>query len=192
MKKNDSKVIKYDFGCGDNKLQGYIGVDIAKTSSVDIVADLTKFPYSFARSNSADHIYSSHFYEHLDGSERIRYMHECYRILKVGEYVGGNPQIDGPHLTITVPYWSSMRSIQDPTHKWPPIAESSFLYFNEEWRRTNKLAHYPIHCDFDFTYGYNLAPDVEVRSMEYKQFSVKNYVNSISDIIVQLFKRPKK
>lgn len=171
-------LIKYDLGCGQNKQEGHIGVDIAKAKGVDIVYDLTKFPYKFAKTGVVNEIFTSHFVEHLDGAERMRFMDECYRML-----------VKGGKLTILVPYYASMRAVQDPTHKWPPISESSFLYFNKGWREQNKLDHYPIKCDFDFSYGYMLDPNWASRSDESRYFATKQYINVVNDIQVVLIRR---
>lgn len=179
-KKKEVALIKYDFGCGQNKQEGHIGVDIAKCKGVDIVCDLFKFPYKFAKDESASEIFTSHFVEHFTGADRMKLMEECYRIL-----------VPGGKMTVIVPYWGSMRSVQDPTHQWPPLCEASFLYFNKGWREQNKLDHYPITCDFDFTFGYGVSPEWQTRNQETRDFAVRNYVNAISDIYVTLIKRAK-
>lgn len=178
--------IKLDLACGDNKKEGFYGVDIAKTPSVDLVFDLFKFPWPFA-DNSVDEIFSSHFFEHIPGPIRGKFMDEIYRILVPAEKDGNRP-IKGFCQFIT-PYYSSMRAIQDFTHQWPPICETSFLYFNKDWRTTNKLAHYPVTCDFDFFYGYSPDPVLNTKNDEYRAFAFKNYINAIADLHVTLVKR---
>lgn len=170
--------LKYNLASGGIKMEGFIGVDIAKTDEVDIVADLTKFPWDFAKDNSVDEIWCSHFFEHMDGGERIKFMDECYRIMKTGA-----------KMTIISPYYTSMRAIQDPTHKFPPIAESSFLYFNKDWMEANKLGHYGIKADFDFVYGYNMDGTILNKHQDVQAFAVKNYNNSVNDIQVTLTKK---
>lgn len=168
------KSLKLDLGCGQNVKEGYTGVDIAKVKGVGVVHDLTVTPWPF-EDNSVDDIHSAHFFEHLTGVQRISFMEECWRILK--------PKTQ---MVIIVPHWSSMRSVQDPFHAWPPVCETSFLYFNKGWRDTNKLDHYPITCDFDFGYGFSLDPDVSVRNNDFVQFASKHYVNAIHDLHVTL------
>lgn len=171
---------KLDLGCGNNKVEGHFGVDIAKTDAADLVWDLKVTPWPIP-SDTVDEIVCNHFFEHLTGAERIKFMDEVYRILK-----------DGSKITIVVPYWSSMRAIQDPTHQWPPLCEASFVYFNREWREMNKLEHYDIHCDFDYSYGYAFDSDLTVRNLEWQQFAVKHYLQSVNDMQVVLTKRPNK
>ena len=166
---------KLDLGAGQNKREGFTGVDIAPTS--DIQCDLFKFPWPFDNESVAE-VHCSHFFEHVPQQLRGKFMDELYRVLVKG----------GTGFFIT-PYWSSMRAIQDPSHMWPPIAESSYLYFNKGWREANKLDHYDIHCDFDFGYGYGMDQETAARNPETQQFWAKHYVNSVSDLHVTVTKR---
>lgn len=83
--------LKIDFGCGPNKKEGFVGVDIENLPGVDIVIDLNKsLPFD---SDSIDEIYTSHCLEHL--SEPIKTLEEFYRILKPG----GKMELRLPHFT---------------------------------------------------------------------------------------------
>lgn len=165
-----------DLACGDRKQENHIGIDIVKTDSTDYVYDLTEFPWPID-DNIVDGIICNHFFEHLTGQQRMQFMDEVWRILKIDS-----------QITVTVPYWSSMRSIQDPTHQWPPVCEASFLYFDKNWRDLNKLSHYPIKCHFNFTYGYAIDSDLAVRNQEWQAFAIKHYIQAINDLQVTLTK----
>lgn len=169
--------MKLDLGCGQNRREGFTGVDIATLPTVDVVHDLRILPWPFD-SETIEEIWCSHFVEHLTGQERMGFMNELGRIL-----------LRGSKATIITPYWSSMRAVQDPTHQWPPLCEMSFLYFNKEWRTQNRLDHYPLTCDFDFTYGYDIAPQWQQRHFEAKQYAVAHYTNVAMDLHVTLVKR---
>jgi hypothetical protein len=91
--------------------------------------------------------------------------------------------------TVIVPYWASPRSIQDPESAWPPLSEQSFLYFNKQFRETNKLPEVK-GCDFDFVYGYTLDPETAGKNDELRAFWIKHYVSAVSDLQVTLTKRP--
>lgn len=172
----EGKEFKLDIGCGECKQEGHIGIDIAPCEGVDYVMDIRQTPWPID-DGVVDGIYTSHFFEHLDGPERVAFMDECWRVMKVGA-----------QLIVIVPYWSSMRSIQDPYHKFPPVCEASFLYFVEHWRKDNKLTHYPIKCNFNFGYGYAMDPELSLRAEAVQQQAVKNYVNSVMDVHVTLTK----
>jgi hypothetical protein len=94
----------------------------------------------------------------------------------------------GGKCEIVAPYYSSMRAWQDPTHV-RAISEATFLYFNQEWLKTNGLDHYDVSADFDFSYGYVMSPEWISRSEEAKAFAIRHYINVISDIQVLLTKR---
>jgi predicted SAM-dependent methyltransferase len=166
---------RLDLGCGNNKAEGYIGVDAVQTEQSNIVFDLNEKHWTFAADNSVDAIHCSHFIEHVDSL--INFMNECHRILK--------PQAQ---MIVIAPYYSSVRCWQDPTHK-NAISEMSFLYYNAEWRRQNRLEHYPITADFDFTYGYVFDQYWQLKSEEARAFALKYYINVVSDIQVALTKR---
>lgn len=169
--------LRIDLGAGQQKEEGWTSVDISPDSGADIIHDLRDRPWPFG-DDSVDEARCVHFLEHLTGVERMQFMDELYRVLK-----------PGATCLVIVPYWSSMRSIQDPTHQWPPLCEASFLYFNKGWREQNKLSHYPISCDFDFGYSYYLNPNLSIRAEEYRTFAAGNYLNSITDLQVTLTKR---
>ena len=182
VSKKPAKVVeplKLNLGCGQNQREGYKGVDIVKGPGVDYVFDLTKAHWPFA-SGSVKATYASHFLEHLDGAERIKFMEELYRILEMGG-----------EAEFIVPYWSSMRSIQDPTHKWPPLAESSFLYFSQSWCRLNGVTHYGAGAgkyNFDFVYGYAMPPIWSSKNEETRTFAAAHYVGAIDDLMMKMTK----
>jgi hypothetical protein len=186
--------LRLSLACGDNKPEGFKGVDIAKTKSADYVQNLLVFPWDQFKNNSVDEIECSHFVEHIphgDGYHDpfFQFFDEIYRILKPAEFDPSNPNIPTKGFArITCPYYSSMRAWQDPTHQ-RAISEASFLYLNKQWRVDNKLDHYPVECDFDFTYGYVLTPEWQNRSQEAQTFAIQHYKNVVSDIQVILTKR---
>jgi predicted SAM-dependent methyltransferase len=144
------------------------------------VHNLTEFPYPFA-DESVDAIFSSHFLEHLDGFERMKFFDECYRILK-----------PSGKIRCVHPYYKSVRAIQDPTHKFPPISENSYLYWNKGWREANKLTHgvYDLKSDFDFTIGYTWQDEKWAnKNEETRNFAINHYFNVIADLIVDLVKK---
>lgn len=181
MKKK--KLLKIDLGCGDNKQKGFVGVDIIKTKGVDVVHDLTKYPWPF-KDNSVDEIWASHYVEHLphgvglqDGM--VDFMNECWRIMKKGAIA-----------RFLTPYYANARAFQDPYHT-RFITESSYLYFTKEWRKVNKLEHYPIHTDFQIIkIDHNINQSFIGRSQEaMQQMAMMNW-NVIDDLLITL-KKPK-
>lgn len=166
--------VRLDIACGQRKEEGWVGIDIADIEGVDIVHDLTEFPWPI-EDNSVDEAKAIHYLEHV--RDLIPFMNEVHRILK-----------PGAQLLIVSPYWSSSRHAQDPTH-CQPIVEQKFLYFNQEWLTQNGLNHYGVTADFDFTYGYNLNAHWQTRSQEALAFAIAHYHNVVDDLVVTLTKR---
>lgn len=176
--------MKLDIACGQNKQNGFTGIDIAKIDGVDIVHNLQSYPWPI-KSDSVEEAFCSHYIEHIPAENvagtnqdhLLKFFDELYRILKVGA-----------KIRILAPYYSSIRCWQDPTHR-RAISEYTFLYANKGWRVQNKLDHYPVQADFDFTYGYALDPEYAVRTTEVQTNAVKHYINAVSDIDVTMTKR---
>jgi hypothetical protein len=186
-----------DLGCGQNKCSVQqlhehsiipierienavvLGVDMYPCEGVDKVWDLTKFPYPF-KDNSIDGAFSSHFVEHLDGPERIKFFNEMYRILKVGARMR--------HIH---PHYRSVRAVQDPTHKWPPIAPESYWYWDKNFREANKLGHYLGNCDFEIVVYNSGFTDQSwaTKNKETQAFAAKHYNDVIPDLIADMVKR---
>lgn len=184
VRKKEVKLVKINIACGQQKQEGFIGVDKVKTPSVDIVHDLEIFPWPF-ENNSVDEVMCVHYVEHT--RDLIKFMDELYRIMK-SPYKNEKGEEIKSKVTIIAPYYSSIRAWQDPTHL-RAISEFTFLYFNKNWREQNKLDHYGIACDFDFSYGYQMDPAWVTRSEEARVFAMKYYINVITDIHVTLTKR---
>lgn len=166
---------KLNLACGQNKIEGFFGIDYVKTDCTDAVVDLEWFPWPI-KDTSAEDIICSHYVEHTN--DLIKFMDEVYRIL-----------IPEGKIKIIAPYYNSIRCWQDPTHK-RAISEATFLYFNKQWRDMNKLDHYGIKSNFNFTYGYDLDQAWANRSQEARDFAIRHYMNIINDIHIVLTKIP--
>lgn len=102
----EQKKIKIDIGCGENKREGFIGVDIYLGKSVDIVASALSLPFE---ENSVDEIYSSNLGEHLMPSEMKIFLDEIYRVLKKGGEAS---------LRVDRDFTKKRLLKKDPTHKY--------------------------------------------------------------------------
>jgi len=165
--------LKLNLGAGRSKMEGFTSVDIAADSGADIVHDLMSFPWPFD-DDSVEEVHASHFLEHLDGPERIEFFNELWRVMK-----------PGGKATFITPYWASIRAIQDPTHKWPPVCESFYHYLNAEWRKANELDHeyYRAKCNFTVEApGYNVGPPWAQRNIEARTFALNYHINVAADL----------
>lgn len=203
----ETKEIKIDLACGDNKREGFIGVDIFNGPSVDIVHDLNIYPYPF-EDESVDEINCSHYLEHIKHDDvltqvkacisscnsfeefkqsvlqlkpeqdgLIKFFNEIYRILKPGGKV-----------KLVAPYYTSIRTYGDPTHT-RMIADSTFWYVSKKWRDDNKLNHYGIICDFDVKLSYFITSELTLKSEEVRNKAFTHDWNTIDDIIIDMVKK---
>lgn len=99
----NGKKIKLNLGCGNKKLEGFIGLDKVQLPVVDIICDLEKEKIPLDDS-VADEIYSRYFLEHV--SDLIGVMDEIWRV-----------STPGAKIVIGVPYFNSIGAFKDPTHK---------------------------------------------------------------------------
>ncbi len=165
--------MKLDIACGQNKQPGFKGVDIAPGPGVDFVWDLEKYPWEPFEDESVEEIYVSHYAEHV--GDLNKFMNEVWRICTPDAKV-----------TIVGPYYTSIRAWQDPTHV-RVLSEATWAYYDAEWRKANKLDHYPIKANFK---GEKLMvffnPPWDKKTEEARQFAQQHYWNVISDIYVEL------
>ena len=200
------KPFKLSIACGQNIPEGFVGMDINAGKGVKYVGNILDFwsknnVWSKIPDNSVDEIDCSMFVEHLphiiEGHGMVHgfddcfylFFNEVYRILKKGEYVANNPNQPAKGFArIVVPYYSSPRADQDPTHV-RRVCEASFLYLNKQWLEQNKLDHYPTKCDFDFFYAYNINGRLVNRNQEFTQNALLTELNAADDLIVTIVKK---
>lgn len=173
--KKAAEPIRLEIACGQQKDDGWVGVDIVKTAVTDVVHDLNSYPWPFEDGSVAE-ARCSHYIEHVP--DLIAFMNEVHRILA-----------PGAQCLFIAPYYTSVRAWQDPTHV-RAISEQTFLYFNQEWLRNNGLDHYDVTADFDFSYGYSINdPNWQSRNEETRNFAIRHYWNVVDDIIATVTKR---
>lgn len=165
--------MKLDIACGQNKREGFKGVDIFAGKGVDFVWDLEQYPWQPFADDSIEEINISHYAEHT--KDLMKFMDEVWRICE-----------DGAKITILGPYYTSIRCWQDPTHV-RALSEATWLYFQKDWRLANKLDHYPIKSNFaaeKIMLFFN--PPWDKKNEEARQFAAQHYFNAVSDILVEL------
>lgn len=176
--------LKLDLGCGLSKKEGFFGIDIRKAPGVDQVLDLRKTPWKIKgkviAAGSVSEIHTSHFVEHLTAPERIKFVNEVWRVLKVGG-----------HAFIVTPHWASCRAFGDLTHQWPPVSEMWYLYLNEQWRLSNAPHNDGYTCNFDHTIGYSMNAALTVRPQDYQMYAIQFYKEAAQDMAATLTKIPR-
>jgi SAM-dependent methyltransferase len=142
-----------DLGCGENKRPGCIGVDFRAMAGVDVVQNLTIFPWLALPDNVADVIYTSHLLEHINPDSPDPRLAGLVDLLlgkkivtpeeiaqNVGDYrfLGGFVRFmdevwrvtkPGGQFISTFPFAGSPGYWQDPTHV-NPITHVTMAYFD--------------------------------------------------------------
>jgi SAM-dependent methyltransferase len=148
IKANQS--IRLDIGCGDNKMPGFVGIDILDLPSVDIVWNIERTPWPLP-AECASQAICSHLLEHLNptaGDARLGGLVELLVDKKLitqneaDDYMGlpGSGFINvmneiwrvlkpGAQFAFVVPYATSPGFAQDPTHI-NMINQTTMMYFD--------------------------------------------------------------
>jgi SAM-dependent methyltransferase len=130
-------------GCGNIILDGFINLDRAPLRGVQVVHDLSDFPWPFTEM-SFDHLIMVDVLEHLPSVTRT--MEEIHRITR-----------PGGRITIRVPYYNAWDASFDPTHLHS-FNENSFDFFDPR-TVTGKTRSYYADCRFEIlTVGYLVRP----------------------------------
>lgn len=105
---------RLNLGCGNDRREGYIGVDLFDGPQVDQIHDLDRGPWPWLDS-SVHHILARHVFEHVQ--DPVLFMAECWRVLRPGH-----------SLDVVTPHWKSRDAYTDPTHRRFPT-EHTFDYW---------------------------------------------------------------
>lgn len=136
--------MRFNMGCGRNRLDGFHNVDSQPGAAADEVWDLEKIPWPWP-SASAEEVRFIHSLEHMGQDPRVflAIMRELYRICRPGALV----RIEAPH-----PRHDDY--LNDPTHVRPITPDMMSLFdreLNDRWLASGSpnspLAHY---LDVDF------------------------------------------
>ena len=184
-----------DLGCGQNRRDGFIGLDLYPQDDQTLEADLFSY-YSgeaFAvadnlgilgekieigklADNSVSLVYSSHFLEHIPQKCWGPFWEELYRVCKPGAI----------HVHI-FPFGNSVGTYQDPTHRQVLFPER-FMYLDPEWREAVKMQHYLPDVNFKM----KIAPwfywheDFAGLSEQSRAYHAKHTFNAISEAVIFL------
>ena len=113
--------LRLDIGCGASKQPGWYGIDFQDLPGVDMVHDLTIYPWPLP-DECALVAMASHVVEHINPANMgfVRWMDEVWRLLK-----------PGGEFAIVTPHGWSAGYLQDPTH-CNPSNENTWAYFDPE------------------------------------------------------------
>lgn len=147
--------MKFNMGCGHNKIAGWVNVDAQAASQPDQLWDLEQTPWPWP-DDCAEVVAFLHSLEHMGGDPKVflEIMKELYRIC------APNAVVD-----IRVPHPRHDNFINDPTHVRPitgPLLELFDKEINDRWK-VEKAANSPLshYTGVDFKiigYAVLLAP----------------------------------
>jgi hypothetical protein len=111
--------LQLDLGGGANPMHGFVNIDVRDLPQVDIVHDLSVFPWPL-ENESCIRIMAGHLVEHINPANFgfIKFMDEAWRVAK-----------PGAEFMISMPYGFSPGYVQDPTH-CNPCNEATWAYFD--------------------------------------------------------------
>jgi SAM-dependent methyltransferase len=115
MKAALSRVL--DIGCGANKVEGAIGMDLNPRTAADVIHDLDSLPYPFP-DNRFDLVIGRHVIEHVRNPTEV--MCEIHRITRHGGLV-----------RLVAPHWTNPDFATDLTHR-NHLNSYSFRNFTDE------------------------------------------------------------
>mgnify|MGYP001610689411 CR=1 FL=1 len=165
---------KLNLGCGHDKREGYVNVDVNPTIEPDVRCDLFTLPWPLP-DNTFHEVLCSHLLEHVPPPILIPWMDELWRVC-------------APHAIVEIrgPYWASEKTWQDPTH-FRGLCLPFFAYFSETGRAQFGVDHYPIRANFALEKTkFFLNPEWESSGDGAKAFAVKHYVNVVDELAVWL------
>lgn len=192
-----------DLGCGKERQEGFIGMDLEpqddQTMTVDLfdvwgepneycpdgpgwhIGDtkgLLPAPSGFLEANTVSYVYSSHFIEHIPTNYGWKdFWEELYRICKPGAI-----------LVMIYPYGTSSGAYQDPTHR-QVITIERFAYFSKKWRDAN-LSGSKAYAQVDFRHKHVpwFVWDEEFVGLsdKAKEYHLKHTFNAVREGVVFL------
>ena len=158
-----------DLGCGDNKVEGAIGLDNVALSGVDIKHDLLDFPYPI-ENESYDIIYIRNVIEHFYLNDIKKIFNECSRILV----------FDGM-LHITVPHVFSISAFTDPTHKQFFTFGSGYF-----WDKNYQKSYYK---DIDSSWELLNVECSRITWFDWKKYQLKRLDGFLSEMMTKRINR---
>lgn len=116
-----------NLGCGNKTLPGFINLDSSTLPGVDVVHNLSHFPWPFL-DDSSQEIRMTHVLEHLP--DTLKVVEEIWRVSK-------------PHarIRIHVPFWNATDYITDPQHL-RPFNQFSFDFYDPRKPQCRERPYY--------------------------------------------------
>ncbi len=143
---------KLHLGAGPNVMAGWLNADIAPHSKDVLAIDLSK-PLPF-QDETFDYIASEHFIEHMNLPDGVKFLGECFRVLKRG----GKIRLSTPDITrLLALYTSEPSELQKKYADW---ITKTFLYGVSGTSPTLILNNMFYNWGHRFIYDQNILASV--------------------------------
>lgn len=97
--------LRLNLGCGKNKIEGYVNIDVEEACEPDLVHDFLKAPLPY-EDNSVDEILLFHTIEHINKRLHIVLLMEFWRVLRPN----GTIIISFPEFSRCIDNWKTNKS----------------------------------------------------------------------------------
>ena len=185
--------IKLHLGCGNRHIKNYINVDIQKSDSVDVVADIMDLPYP---NNSVSLIYACSVLEHFGKNNKLSFFRNTcyedilkywYKILKPkGEIYIGVPNfeavckeyLENKNLNILLGFLVGGQKNEEDLHGMvfdfstlsKVLSNIGFKNIQEyDWRQFEPFTSDPEYDDFSASY----IPHMDIKNGRLMQLNIK-------------------
>jgi SAM-dependent methyltransferase len=166
---NTMRPIMIDIGCGENKEEGYLGIDRYNGDYVDLVLDLETMKLPF-KEDSVNHVVTYHCLEHLNNLKGL--LDEIWRVLKPNS-----------QFFVCVPYFHNYINIANPYHV-QNFNEHSFRFFSTE-KNTKALPDHLWKFNFTPTWGLKGSDNTDCKA-EFRTLRIEfDYIQKYRGINAQ-------
>jgi SAM-dependent methyltransferase len=182
--------VKIDLGCGRNKREGYLGVDLV--SDADVQMDILSFLRTL-EVDSVDAVRANHSLEHLPKDVFLESMLEILRVCRPGAII-----------EIALPYFSQAVNAGNPYHH-TLFSEHTFRFFcrqkadthgvldGHDWIRPHSFGLWGDQNEGDLpgyivitSLTFHYHPDFADKSDAEKEYARLHYLNAVLDMEIVL------
>jgi predicted SAM-dependent methyltransferase len=146
---------KLQIGAGRNALKGWLNTDrdTALSKETVFMDARKKLPFDVS---TFDYIFCEHFIEHLDYRDGLRFVHECYRVLKLG----GTLRISTPDLSFLIELFTENKTeLQQRYIRWAVDSHTDFGIYIDTFVINNFFRSW----GHKFIYDYKTLKDLMTR-----------------------------
>jgi len=160
---------KLQIGCGRNALDGWLNTDLNPTKKVVFLDATKRFPFD---DGTFDYVFSEHLIEHLAYQDGVKFIRECYRVLKPG----GKIRVSTPDLRFLIELYTENKTrLQEQYIAW---AVDSFLPDIGIYEDTFVINNFFKSWGHKFIYDYKTLKSL----LENVGFiNIKRYAPGVSD-----------